>query len=215
VKLRDGSTAAFRLVYIDNLAIYLRRRALHAPNHSPADGEVWRATHDVDIQGRRAARAVSAGPGGVLLDYVPFYFGPRSPMLYRLHTGWVDGYTEGQEPIVTLVVAVEEIAAAGHHLVFTDGQALVQYTSFYDELSRLGELDWETIHTTSWNKTPEDPDRQRRKQAEFPAHRELPWDLVRGIAVCNDAAVRRVEALLSTFDPSLSRPVAIWRDLYY
>lgn len=36
-------------------------------------------------------------------DYVPFYFGPLSPMMLNLKTGRVAGYEEDQEPLIYLV----------------------------------------------------------------------------------------------------------------
>ncbi|MEQ1501350.1 MAG: DUF4433 domain-containing protein [Myxococcota bacterium] len=214
--LLKGGThhAIFRIVHLDNLAIYLARRALHAPNHTPNDGRVWKGTHDAQVQTKRAATAVPCGPGGTLLDYVPFYFGPRSPMLYKLKTGQVAGYDEGQEPLVTLVAAAEDVAAAVP-FVFYDGHALAAFSTSYADLARLPDLDWAAIDAKMWRDTPEDNDRQRRKQAEFLVHRELSWALIRGLAVCNDTAKTRVEALLSGYDPTLHRRVAVWPDLYY
>jgi ssDNA thymidine ADP-ribosyltransferase, DarT len=45
---------------------------------------------------KRGSRIVPVEPGGVLNDYVPFYFAPRSPMLYSIHTGFVQGFTGSQ-----------------------------------------------------------------------------------------------------------------------
>jgi len=45
--------------------------------------------------------------------YVAFYFGPRSVMLYQLHTGWVEGYREGQEPLIHLVSTSQAVEGAG------------------------------------------------------------------------------------------------------
>lgn len=97
-RLRDGTRPAFRVIHLHNLAICLERGALHAPNHAPEDGLVWRPTHDPQVQSRRARKEVPVDPGGHMADYVPFHFGPRNLFLYQLHTGRVSGYDEGQEP---------------------------------------------------------------------------------------------------------------------
>ena len=52
------------------------------------------------IQDRRATTRVPCGAEGVLHDYVPFYFAPRSPMLYTIHKGNVESYREGQAPVI-------------------------------------------------------------------------------------------------------------------
>lgn len=195
MKLKDGATAILRLVHLDNLAVYVQRRALHAPNHAPDDGLTWRATHRVDVQTSRAATPVGKGPGGTLLDYVPFYFGERSPMLFQLHTGWVEGHTEGQSAMVYLVAAAEGVAAGGHGFVFYDGHSLSKLSQCFDDLGALAALDWDTIAARQWKNTLADPDRQRRKQAEFLVHRSLPLSQIRGIVVFDEAAKARVAAL--------------------
>jgi hypothetical protein len=58
-------------------------------------------------------------------DYVPFYFAPRSPMLYKLHKGGVPNYTNGQDPLVYLVSSAEAVAAGGASFVFSGGVARV------------------------------------------------------------------------------------------
>ena len=75
---RPEPTPIFRLVHIDNLAVCLSRGAIHAPNHTPQDGLVYRTIHREDVQESRRVREVGAGPRGTVHDYVPFYFGPRS-----------------------------------------------------------------------------------------------------------------------------------------
>jgi hypothetical protein len=39
---------------------------------------------DADIKDVRRRRPVPCRPGGRVGDYVPFYFGPRSPMMFRI-----------------------------------------------------------------------------------------------------------------------------------
>jgi len=71
-----------------------------------------------NIKDRRLRKKVPCGPGGVIADYVPFYFGPRSPMLFTINKGNVVGYTGGQAPIVHLVSSTEAVDAAGLDWVF-------------------------------------------------------------------------------------------------
>lgn len=39
------------------------------------------------IQNRRELKRIPVFPNGNLHDYVPFYFAPKSPMLYSIHKG--------------------------------------------------------------------------------------------------------------------------------
>ena len=60
-------------------------------------------------QGRRATKLVARPPGGVIHDYVPFYFAPRSPMLMAINGGRVDGCGYRQADIAHLVSTVEDV----------------------------------------------------------------------------------------------------------
>ncbi len=156
-----------------------------------------------------------AARGGTLLDYVPFYFGPRSPMLYQLETGWVPGYSEGHLPMVYLVASAHDIAAAGIGFVFFDGHALTEMSLGFDTLDDLPRVDWSAVHARRWAGPGIDPDLQRRKQAEFLVHREMPWTAIRGLIVLDDGMKRRIEALLARHDPSTHRPIEIRPAWYY
>src|SRR5581483_8231184 len=81
-------TPIYRIVHVDNLPLIVARGALHAFNHALSDGRTYVTIHDADVQASRQRRAVPCGCGGTILDYVGFYFGHRSPMLYCVHTGW-------------------------------------------------------------------------------------------------------------------------------
>lgn len=90
-----------------------------------------------DIQARRATKQIGCGPGGTLHDYVPFYFAPRSPMLYTISQGNVPGCDEGQEPIVHLVSTAQAVEASGRPFAFTNGHAIVFPSREFDQLSDL------------------------------------------------------------------------------
>ncbi len=208
-------TPVYRMIHIDNLHIYLRRGRLHAPNDTPADGLTYRTIHDLDVQNQRSVEELPCGPCGVIHDYVSFYFGYLSPMLLRLHTGRVEGYTEGQEPIIYLVSTVQEIQAEGDTFIFSDGHGIAAFTQWFDNVRQLRRVDWSMVYQRYWSDTLEDMDRQRRKQAEFLVHQSCSWDVITEIGVINDNMRNSVLDIMSDFDEALHRDVNIRREWYY
>lgn len=208
-------THIVRFLHIDNLPVCLQRQKLHAPNHTPNDGLLYKTIHNIEIQQRRRITRIPCGPGGVIHDYVSFYFGPRSPMLYQLHTGWVEGYNEGQEPLIYLVSTAQAVAASGVDFVFSDGHGIAGFTKWFDNLDDLDELDWQAIYAAYWADDIEHMDRQRRKQAEFLVHRCCDWSLIQEIGVVNQTMRARVEEVMNRFPQELRRPVNVRIDWYY
>src|SRR5581483_5076142 len=101
------------------------------------------------IKDQRRRRPVEVGAGGVVADYVPFYFAPRSPMLSAIYHGRVPEYTEGQDPIVYLVTSVERLIELGLTPVFTDRNAALAVAEMSTDLSALDDLvDWELMDAT-------------------------------------------------------------------
>lgn len=208
-------TPIFRFVHVDNLEIVLRRGGLHAPNHTPNDGRAFRTIHNVEIQEKRKQKAIPCGPRGVIHDYVPFYFGFLSPMMLQLNTGRVAGYTEGQQPLIYLVSTAQAVRDSGIPFVFSDGHGIATFTSWYDDLGRLGEVDWDMVYQRYWADNINDMDRQRKKQAEFLVHRFCDWSLIGEIGVINPQMKTRVEGILSGFDAAVHRPVVVRPAWYY
>lgn len=216
----DASDAApdrwlYRIVHIDTLSTLLQRGGLHAPNSTPADGLSYRTIHNATVQANRREHAVPCGPGGTIHDYVPFYFGPHSVMLLNLHSGRVEGYNEGQAPIVYLVSSIRRIEATGRPYVFTDGHGLAALTCWFDDPARLTEVDWDLVGQRYWSDTPEDNDRKRRKQAEFLVWEHVPWSALAGVAVMTPAMKTRVEEVLATHPAGAGTKVLVKREWYY
>lgn len=207
-------TPIYRITHIRNLAVLLRRRVLHAPLHVPDDGLPYVTIHNIDIQRERHIRCVHCGPSGTLHDYVPFYFGPRSPMLLQLHTGKVSGYNEGQKPLIYLVSSAQTIAEAGRRFVFSDGHGIAAYTQWYDDLADLGNVDWEMVNARFWADDVDDNDRQRRKQAEFLIHEACPWEVIEEIGVIDDEMKTRVMSVLGSVS-GVGRPLVKVRSEWY
>ncbi|MDP3350695.1 MAG: DUF4433 domain-containing protein [Hydrogenophaga sp.] len=208
-------TPIYRLVHVECLPTLLARGVLHAPNHTPNDGLGYRTIHDVNVQANRRMKQVGCGPGGTVHDYLPFYFGPRSVMLLNLKSGRVAGYNEGQEPLVYLRSSAQAVAAAGLQFAFTDGHGLATFTEWFDDLAKLDAVDWPLLKERYWNDTPQDNDRQRRKQAEFLVWQSLPWNLVDAIGVLSPAMKQRVEGIIQQFPQRKQVGVSVVPDLYY
>jgi len=208
-------TPILRVVHVDCLRTLLQRGGLHATNHTPQDGLPYRTIHNVDIQSHRHIRPVSCGPCGTLHDYVPFYFGYLSPMLLQLKTGRVTGYNEGQAPLVYLVSTVQAVAGAGLRFIFSNGHGIAAYTAWFDDVSRLDEVDWNMVYQRYWSDNLDDMDRQRRKQAEFLVYQSCPWALIQEIGVFNTQAKVRVEQILSEFGDSQRTVVNVRAGWYY
>jgi ssDNA thymidine ADP-ribosyltransferase, DarT len=197
------------------LPTILKRGALHAPTCTPNDGLPYRTIHNNDVQASRRAKVVPCGPSGTVHDYAPFYFGPLSPMLLNLKTGRVDGYAEGQAPLVYLVSSIQSVAAAGCRFVFTDGHGLATFTGWHDDLARLDAVDWSLVRERYWADTPEDNDRKRRKQAEFLVWQSVDWGLIGGIGVFSDRVKSQVEGILAHHPQRKQVAVKVTPGLYY
>ena len=205
----------YRLVHVDALPTMLTRGALYAPNYTPNDGLPYRTIHNVSVQASRHSYQIWCGPRGTCHDYVPFYFGPLSVMLLNLKTGRVEGYNEGQAPLIYLTTTVQRVRDAGSRFVFSDGHGLARFTSWYDDLAQLDKVDWNLVAARYWLDKPDDNDRQRRKQAEFLVWNSLDWILIESIGVLSEQVKARVEAALDTF-PQRQRPrVEVRREWFY
>ena len=135
------------------------------------------------IQNQRWITSVPLSPYGTLHDYVPFYFAPRSPMLYAISKGRVQGYTGGQDEVVYLLSRTDIIHSHGLKYVFTNGHAIMAMTNFYNDLHDLNQIDWHIMRSMYWHDTEDDPDRKRRRQAEFLVYQFVPIQFIVGVAV--------------------------------
>lgn len=86
---------------------------------------------------------------------VPFYFCPRSVMLYMIYRGNHSDltYRDGQEPIVHLELDVEHVISwvetQGLRWVFTTSNAGSRYFQDYADREKLSEIDWDAVNATN------------------------------------------------------------------
>ena len=148
-------------------------------------------------------------------QYVPFYFCPRSIMLYILHMGnhpELD-YHEGQRPIVhlqaDLAATVRWADENGVRWAFSDRNAGTHYAGFYSDLSQLDQVNWTAVQAIDFR----DPTIKDGKQAEFLVYESFPWTLVEGSGVLDAGIQRRAEQALA--DAAHRPPVSVEPTWYY
>lgn len=152
------------------------------------------------IKERRLRLPVGCQPGTVVGDYVPFYFCPRSVMLYVIRqANHPDlAYRGGQGPILTLEADLSEVVAwAEAHEVrwaMSLSNAGAFDTEFRSHLDALAELDWAAITATDFR----DGRVKERKAAELLIHDVFPWELVRQIGACNATSAATARSMLAS-----------------
>jgi hypothetical protein len=169
---------------------------------------------DVSIKARRMLTTVPCGAGGKVGDYVPFYFAPRSPMLFSISRGNVEAVDAEQRGLIYLVSSTEAIVEAQRRCVFTDGNAAHAFTAFHDDLQRLGDVvDWPLMQEHYWRNTPEDNDRRRRRGAEFLVHGTVPLPLIHEVGVYDTGVKTRVLEIAASAGISVNAHIR--RDWYF
>ncbi len=83
-------TYIFRILCINYLLEILEEGYIYCYNHLNKIGKSYKSIAYESIMDRRASTIVPCGPRGNLLDYVAFYFAPRSPVLYTISKGNVE-----------------------------------------------------------------------------------------------------------------------------
>ena len=195
------STPIYHITHINNLTSIINSGGLIALSILKQKQVSYTNIAYENIQDQKGKKIVSCGVRGVLYDYVPFYFAPRSPMLYTIHKGNVPGYQHGQTSIIHFLVEIEAIAKSDLAFVFTDGHPIMAKSNFYEDIQQLYYIiDWELMESKYWHDTDEDNSRKRRRQAEFLIHKFCPWTLVKEISVINNDVKIKVQKILQHLD---------------
>jgi len=146
-------------------------------------------------QRRLTELPLSSYPDLYVGSCVPFYFCPRSIMLYLIHKRNKElDYHGGQESIIHLVADLYETInwanTNNQRWAFTTSNAGSFYFSDYNDLKNLKKINWEAVKTTSWTACKDE------KQAEFLLEYYFPWSLVREIGVISSRMGNQVKSVL-------------------
>ncbi|NJL28205.1 MAG: DUF4433 domain-containing protein [Thermoanaerobaculia bacterium] len=206
----------YHITHVDNLSGIVAAGCLWSDSERIVRSADCRVVGMGSIKRRRLERlVVRCHPGTMVGEYVPFYFCPRSVMLYILHMGNHPDldYTGGQRAIVHLQAdlrkTIQWASTEATLWAFTDRNAAVGYAGFYHRWSDLEMLDWRAIQATDFR----EPAVKEGKQAEFLVYRRFPWSLVEGIGVVDSemAKVARAETAEAAHRPK----VQVERGWYY
>lgn len=200
------------MTHIDNLPIILRD-GMYAPNVKTYPEYI--NIGDVSLIEQRGVFYVPISPGGVLAEYVPFYFGGHSPMLLNIKTGHRGVQKREQREIVFLCTHIDIVTQVCPEFCFTDGHAKDRMTAFFNNLVDLDKVDWTAVEEQYWYSTEDKPDRMRRKQAEFLIKTHVPISCISGIIVLDEVAKEKVEQMMMAAGIILPIFVDTKRKYYY
>ncbi|MCS0353441.1 DUF4433 domain-containing protein [Vibrio ordalii] len=204
----------FHIVHVDRLASILRSNGLLCDARIIAQNAAGTTIGMNTIKQRRLTElTLDSHPALYVGQCVPFYFCPRSIMLYVIHRADSDelAYKGGQGPIIHLQAdlnaTVQWAQQQRHRWAFTLSNAGSYYFEDRSDLAQLHELDWPAIYARQWQGCKEG------KQAEFLMEQSFPWHLVEEIVVQSPIIHQQV---VNTLQMAAHRPpVTINPNWYY
>lgn len=180
----------YHITHIDNLSSMVRDGFLWCDHEQRKRETKHQNIAYSHIKERRLKHPVNVASGGMLGNYVPFYFCPRSVMLYVIFKGH-DKYKGGQESVVHLVSSVSAIAQQKNSCFFTDRHADLGYAQQFDDLALLPtKVDLSIMQKKHW------ADVKEKRQAEFLVHGSCSWSLIEEIGVHNSEMAAKVKGIL-------------------
>ena len=209
----------YHIVHIDRLASILDTGYLLSDSSVLYRRIGGTVIGDSQIKERRLRKPLSTYPALNVGDCVPFYFCPRSVLLYL---NWKAGQAQltgasapesddGQDRIVHLVADLETVVRHANankvRWVFTDVNASTNHARDFTDFSQLDQLDWDTINATHWQ------GKADLKAAEFLVDGRFPTHLVERIGVKLQSVQHRVVRMLQ--QRGISIPVVVMRNWYY
>jgi hypothetical protein len=186
----------FHICHVDRLAPIVAAGGLlsdAAVVQAAAPGTVIGMNH---IKQRRLQELrLNSHPGLYVGQCVPFYFCPRSVMLFLIHRQNADlAYKGGQGPIIHLEADLHATVAWANaqprRWAFTLSNAGSRYFEDRADLASLGDVDWDAVAARNWSACRE------AKQAEFLLEHSFPWHLVERIGVLSQPIATQVAQTL-------------------
>lgn len=206
----------YHIVHLDRLSSILQDEHLFSDRLISEREDSLVSIGMEHIKSRRLNKSrLTSHPELFVGDCVPFYFCPRSVMLYVINSRTsVDiNYRDGQAPIVHLVSDFSTVTtwAEENNLrwAFTSSNAGSNYFEDFSNADHLSSLNWKAINAKFWA-----GELKEGKQAEFLLEKKLPFSLIEEIGVYSAIQKQQVEKLLKSIGNTFAN-VSIKKDWYY
>lgn len=149
-------------------------------------------------------------PAPFVGEFVPFYYCPRSVMLYTINKGGVDGLPAGsQRTVLHLVTRTDVLMNLGRDWAISDGNAGAAHTSFYNDVSGFQQLSWDAINSRHW------PGLTHQKCAEFLVRDHVPWTAISHIGCFDEDVAAQVNQLFDALAVAHRPQVQVVKGWYY
>ncbi|WP_165065534.1 DUF4433 domain-containing protein [Desulfovibrio sp. ZJ200] len=203
----------YHIVHVDRLPHIIAAGYLYSDAYMHAQHGMGTTIGISVIKERRLTLPLKSHPGLHVGDCVPFYFCPRSVMLYLFSQNNHHGltYRGGQGPIVhleaDLYATIAWATKQRKRWAFTLSNAGAYYFEDYCATDDLNAIDWKAVAARDWQ------GHKEAKQAEFLLEQHFPWTLVERIGVQSEAVQQQVNIALRQTDHK--PPVVVLPDWYY
>lgn len=231
----------FRQVYFGDTATFLKDCEIRAKNHTA--GQVCHQTSYQGIVDRRGTDTFEMPCGGVVNDYVPFYFSPITSFSFTIHKGNVPLISPNGENLgkacdderIFLVGRVSQLISAGLDICFsdfplnsrapmpkvvTDIKHLEDHVHWdvFDEYPRKGaipEIGYVGVHKFFHNMSnPQSwQTRSQKRMAEFLVRDALPLNFIDCIVAKSDAMRDKLQMTMDASNWNI--PIYAKRGCYF
>ncbi len=150
--------------------------------------------------------------GDFLGEYIPFYIGLRTPMLYVIQKGYNGVTVLHPTKIVYCVSSIQKVIDTKIDYVYTDGHATDGFTKFYfpgDIVNIEDQIDFKATKAKFW-KDENDLDLKRRKEAEFLIKSDLQFQDILGFVVYDKKAKTELSSM-----GIASQKIVVKKTLYF
>jgi len=187
-----ASTNIYHITDIANLPSIIARGGLISDARiAQAGGPLTQIGYD-HIKSRRLTELrVDCCNNSFVGEFVPFYYCPRSIMLYTVNRGNTGRPAGCQETILHLVSTVATASNLGRQWAMSDGNAGARAAAFSCDINALDQLNWTAIGARYWSEV------SFEKQAEFLVHDSFPMNAFYEIGCNNDAVTQQVKAIVA------------------